>query len=114
MFCGNDSIKYNLEHIFHSQNIINSESNGDSESDVEHEEKPFSQQLGEWTTTFLHVIPNIALLYLLTLLRQYFPTLPKDHRTLLHTQVSYDVSALAGGQYYHFGILSQKAEPHLY
>ena len=41
----------------------------------------------------------------------------KDPRTLLHTQVTYDVSDLAGGLYYHFGILSnlsQKAEPHLY
>ena len=41
----------------------------------------------------------------------------KDPRTLLHTQLTYEVSDLAGGLYYHFGILSnlsQKAEPHLY
>lgn len=112
-YVGDESEKDNLEHIFHSQNL-SSESEGDSESDIE-QKKPLSQQLGAWATTFQ--IPNIALLDLLTLLRQYFPTLPKDPRTLLNTQVTYDVSDLAGGQYYHFGILSnlsQKAEPHFY
>ena len=113
-FVGDESVKDNLEHISHSQNL-SSESDGNSESDVEQEEKPFSQQLGEWATTFQ--IPYIALLNLLTLLRQYFPTLPKDPRTLLHTHVTCDVSDIAGGQYYHLGILSslsQKALPHLY
>lgn len=103
----------NLENMFHPQNVC-SETDDESDSDLE-QEKPLSQKLGEWATSFQ--IPNNALLDLLTLLRQYFPTLPKDPRTLLHTQLTYDVTDLAGGQYYHFGILpnlSQRAESHLH
>lgn len=43
-------------------------------------------------------------------MRQCFPTLPKDPRTLLHTQLTYDVSDLEGGQYYHSGILSNLSQ----
>ena len=41
---------------------------------------------------------------LLAISRPHHPTLPKDPRTLLHTQCSYNIRDIQGGQYYHFGI----------
>ena len=51
-------------------------------------------------------IPMSSLSSLLQILRPYFPTLPKDPRTLLRTKTKYDIVELGGGLYYHFGIES--------
>ena len=51
-------------------------------------------------------IPMSSLSSLLQILRPYFPTLPKDPRTLLHTKTKYDIVELGGDLYYHFGIES--------
>ena len=51
-------------------------------------------------------IPLSSLSPLLAILWPYFPTLPKDHRTLLCTKTKYVIKELAGGSYYHFGIES--------
>ena len=58
------------------------EADGDSESDVEQEEKPFSQQPFKYQTLHCCICWRFW---------EYFPTLPKDPRTLLHTQVTWCV-----------------------
>jgi len=68
-------------------------------------DEPFSlsDSLSNWSVRF--GISLVALSALLCILRQYFPELPKNGRTLLKTERVYDVQELGGGQYYHFGLL---------
>lgn len=80
----------------------------DSESEQSrwggNEQESFSDHLREWATKFQ--IPHNALSELLTILKPFFPSLPKDPRTLLQTKVQYNISDTSGGQYYHFGIVN--------
>ena len=75
----------------------------------------FSQQHGEELQDKLAdwkgknpSVTNSALSNLLKTLQPYFPTLPKDARTLLKTlssaQTAENTQKLSGGEYYHFGI----------
>ena len=50
--------------------------------------------------------PMSTLSSFLEIMRPYFPTLPKDPRTLFRTKTMYDTKELAGGLYYHFGMES--------
>ncbi|KAK6493020.1 hypothetical protein HHUSO_G2484, partial [Huso huso] len=58
-------------------------------------------------------IPMCHINSLLGILRRFFPSLPKDARTLMATSTSYNLETVAGGTYHHFGvaqgILSQLA-----
>ncbi|KAJ8018126.1 hypothetical protein HOLleu_44057 [Holothuria leucospilota] len=60
-------------------------------------------KLSDWAVAFN--IPHVALNGLLETLREYHPGLPKDSRSVLHTARFVDVQNLAGGSYYHFGIM---------
>ncbi|KAK6178907.1 hypothetical protein SNE40_011389 [Patella caerulea] len=67
-------------------------------------EKKFSDELALWSTDY--GISQAALRALLTILRDKFPEmcLPKDPRSLLETQRSYEIKKITGGEYYHFGL----------
>lgn len=80
---------------------------GDSSTDSLSEDDDQTCLLGkiqEWAIN--DQVPNSTLSNLLAILRPYHPFLPKDPRTLLKTKLTYDVSDICGGQYYHFGISS--------
>lgn len=47
-------------------------------------------------------IPNMSLGDLLQILRLSHPDLPKDPRTLLYTETSYNIMKICGGEYFHF------------
>lgn len=69
-----------------------SQSNGDLQS-----------SLINWAVTF--GISLIALSALLSILKIFHPSLPKDGRTLLQTKTCYNITASAGGLFHYFGIL---------
>ena len=68
------------------------QSNGDLQS-----------SLADWAVEF--GISLIALSALLSILKIFHPSLPKDGRTLLQTKTSYNINTLAGGVFHYFGIL---------
>ena len=51
-------------------------------------------------------ISGVAFTALLTLLSVYFPSLPKDSRTVKQTPRMINVKTIAGGSYFHFGIVA--------
>jgi len=61
-----------------------------------------ASELGKWASSFS--ITAEALSALLTFLRLYHPSLPKDPRTLLKTPKQVDVKTIQDGSYCHFGI----------
>ena len=61
-----------------------------------------TDNLADWAAQ--SQIPHSKLKGLLSVLRQYHPHLPKDPRTLLQTTTAYNISAIGGGEYYHFGL----------
>lgn len=67
-----------------------------------HEQPEFKEQLKEWAIN--SGTPHCHINSLLAILKPHFPLLPKDSRTLLHTQRSYLIEDIAGGKYHHFGI----------
>lgn len=54
----------------------------------------------------LNNIPQVTLGELLTILRNYYPPLPKNPRTLLSTGKVHGIKEISGGSCYHFGIES--------
>ena len=60
-------------------------------------------ELGLWASSF--GISIVALSALLAVLRVYYPSLPKDPRTLLKTPRQTIVRQIDGGTYFHFGIM---------
>ena len=86
--------------------ILSSDNDTDSENDAEsrHDDGNIFASIKEWAVECQ--IPLSSLSPLLAILRPYFPTLPKDPRTLLRTKTKYEIKELAGGSYYHFGIES--------
>lgn len=60
--------------------------------------------LGDWAVRF--GVSLVALSALLSILRIYFPFLPKDGRSLLKTKTDYKVEMLAGGSFHYFGIVN--------
>lgn len=79
---------------FNDTYMDTSESEGETES--------FRDKIKEWAV--LHSITNLALVDLLNILRVSHPDLPKDPRTLLRTETSYDIKKKCGGEFYYFGI----------
>ena len=85
--------------------LHSSSDNSAGESDYELDDvagKQIISDIAEWAKTFQ--IPMSALSSLQNVLIPYFPSMPKDPRTLLRTQTSYTVKHMAGGQYHYFGI----------
>ncbi len=60
--------------------------------------------LADWAIEF--GISLIALSALLSILKIYHPSLPKDRRTLLKTNASFKISSVAGGMFHYRGILN--------
>lgn len=69
----------------------------DTDSDSSDECK---ESLREWAVK--NNIPNMSLGDLLQILRLSHPDLPKDPRTLLYTETSYNIMKICGGEYFHF------------
>ena len=86
---------------FLSENDVFSESD-DSSSDSESEIN-INEFLRDWFLSF-KILPLIALTTLLKGLRNWFPTLPADARTLLQTPRSIDFINVGNGQFYNFGL----------
>lgn len=74
--------------------------NGDECSDLENDAD--SCGLAEWAAEFN--IPQTALSALLKILRRKGLDVPLNARTLMSTDRSCNVTSVAGGSYYHFGI----------
>ena len=62
-----------------------------------------TRSLKYWATTYS--VSLVALSALLTILRLFHPTLPKDGRTLLGTKAHVATVKIDGGDYYHFGLI---------
>ncbi|KAK7893047.1 hypothetical protein WMY93_022199 [Mugilogobius chulae] len=60
-------------------------------------------RLRYWATSFS--ISLVALSALLSILKAFHPSLPKDGRTLLGTQSHVTTNQILGGEYYHFGLV---------
>ncbi|KAJ8039656.1 hypothetical protein HOLleu_13728 [Holothuria leucospilota] len=84
----------------------------ESESDFEElssglsdfDDSSLSEQLGEWATS--NNIPQGAVSSLLSILKVFHKNLPKDPRSLLKPVKDISLENIAGGEYYHFGIVN--------
>ncbi|XP_025110695.1 uncharacterized protein LOC112574075 isoform X2 [Pomacea canaliculata] len=76
-------------------------SSSDSENS-ENDDYDLVRELGRWASSFN--ITVVAVSALLSLLRIYHPSLPKDPRTVMKTARHINVRTIEGGSYYHFGI----------
>ncbi|KAL2086019.1 hypothetical protein ACEWY4_017078 [Coilia grayii] len=79
----------------------------DSDSDVDNDEPEqdfLIRSLKYWATTYS--VSLVALSALLSILKVFHPTLPKDGRTLLGTQTHVPTIKIEGGEYYHFGLVN--------
>lgn len=76
-----------------------------SDSDFDNDEPDQDQSLKYWATTYLASL--VVMISLLSILKIFHPTLPRDGRTQAHVPTT----KIKGGEYYHFvlvpGILSQ-------
>lgn len=99
--------------------ICGSESDGGSESTSDEDShvdksgdvpKDLSGCLRDWATHF--GISLIALSALLSILKAHHPSLPKDARTLLQTQIRHSIVSLGSGSFHYFGI--QKMFSHIF
>jgi len=79
-------------------------SDSDSELDDDIREQGLEDEIQNWATTFK--ITHSSLRALLSILRVYHPSLPKDPRTLLKTNRVTESIEVDGGVYYHFGFVS--------
>lgn len=85
------------------QHEVNTETfETDTSSDTDNETVELTDILVPWVSKFN--ISHSALNGLLSILRPYHDTLPRDARTLLKTTKQYCILSIAGGSYYHFGI----------
>ncbi|KAJ8034455.1 hypothetical protein HOLleu_21303 [Holothuria leucospilota] len=84
----------------------------ESESDFEElssglsdfDDSSLSEQLGEWATS--NNIPQGAVSSLLSILKVFHKNLPKDPRSHLKPVKDISLENIAGGEYYHFGIVN--------
>ena len=79
-----------------------------SSSDSEEEDvsvNDLTSRLATWASEFN--ISFVAIASLLSVLRPFHPSLPKDPRTLLKTPriCTNEIKSIAGGSYFHFGIV---------
>lgn len=82
------------------------ESDSDVESDNDSIDKTeqIREKLATWSSSY--GITARAFTALLTLLSVYFPSLPKDSRTVMKTPRHVEVKAVGDGSYVHFGIVA--------
>ena len=73
--------------------------------DLEDDIDKFKRELAEVKVQYN--VTNAAMDAFLAVLRKRHPRLPKDSRTLLKPQVHVELQHVAGGQYYHFGLLEE-------
>jgi hypothetical protein len=81
-------------------------SSGSDLSDIEDEvvdDSVLTDDLAAWAAD--SQIPHNKIRGLLSVLLPFHPNLPKDPRTLLETTTSYEIQNIAGGSYYHFGLV---------
>ena len=83
------------------QESVRPDSDDDSVSSMENQGE-INDEIKSWALN--HDINLSALGSLLTILKDRFPTLPTDPRTLLQTSTQYNIQELGGGLYYHFGL----------
>jgi len=74
------------------------------ESDDEIQQPTLISSLMNWAVEYS--ITLVALTALLSVLRHHHPSLPKDAKTLLHTNRNYLIKQVAGGAYFYFGIVN--------
>lgn len=70
-----------------------------SDSDFDNDEPDQDQSLKYWATTYLASL--VVLISLLSILKIFHPTLPRDGRTQAHAPTT----NIEGGEYYHFGLV---------
>lgn len=95
------AIQYDVTPAFSAEEESNLSDSSDTmlpESD-----EGLRHKLVQWAVAFN--ISHVALNRLLETLREYHPDLPRDSRGFLNTPRFVDVQDLAGGSYYHFGII---------
>ena len=90
--CGNF---YSTYCDFDYQNVFNSSSD-------EEEPQSLRNRLSEWAVT--SNVTNSSLGKLLKVLRIEHPNLPKDPRSIRGIHKNVELTSVAGGQYYHFGL----------
>ena len=97
----NDASSYNSDDYI---SISDSEKSNldDSDSDNYCRSNDLADSLAKWSVDFKISVSAVG--SLLSILRPYHNDLPKDSRTLLGTQRTYDIQTITGGEYYHFGI----------
>jgi len=88
-------------------NISDSSLSDDEHEDKDENRSSFRSDLGNWAVK--HNITATAIDELLVVLRDQVPNskLPKSSKTLLRTPKSYEISKIAGGLYFHFGLENQ-------
>jgi hypothetical protein len=104
MFIANDDIHidYNDDDGNIDDDDKDSDSSGNDTGDEDPDDPDFIDKLREWV---LHTdTPHSHTNSLLAILKVYFPSLPKDSRTLLTTRKTYNIEDLSGGKYHNFGI----------
>ena len=82
---------------------LSSSSNSELEDIVD--DADLNYQLASWASSF--GIPLVAVASLLSILRPFHPSLPKDPRTLLNTPRTCmnQIKGISDGSYFHFGII---------
>lgn len=81
---------------------IDNSDDDDHSSDEDDSKLGIRNRLADWSVR--HDVSRNALTELLQLLHPLLPELPKDSRTLLCTQRVIEISTVAGGEYYYFGL----------
>lgn len=95
------------EHIGHLRNNLLLQSSELTSSKPENninDVNMLKSDLINWT--LLYNIPRVATTKLLHILSIFFPELPLDSRTLLHTPINSLIKKIPNGEYIHFGLLN--------
>lgn len=92
----------NSEDIERNMTYLLSDTDSESSDSSDECRENLHESLREWAIK--NNIPNISLGDLLKIFRPSNPDLPKDPRTLLCTETSYNIMKICGGEYFHFGL----------
>jgi len=82
--------------------LVDSDTDSDNDGDSDDFLDRLKQGLAEWAV--LYKIQHVAVGGLLNVLSEFFPSLPRDPRTLLKTPQHYVIKNVGGGQYSHVGL----------
>lgn len=74
----------------------------ESDTESENEADDIQNDLASWAVNYR--ITHVALAALLPILKKFVPSLPKDPRVLLNTDMCTSVIQVAGGVYHHIGM----------